>query len=246
MKRKNELAIATKGAIKMSKVTYKLEKVDGRFYFNDGTKYALIDTGYGRSVSIDGEIGPFKVSHCDKDNLHAFNPTFMRDGQRIGAILCPLDGFSCLMKGDSVTIDDDARELPGHEWFLPFAVPGLPLLECKVDGKTKRLFFDSGMRLPVLDDDSLVVGKEKLGTILEWIGPLGGLAEAPYYKATFDFPCGFRFDGHLEHDCLHMFIEMIRKSIPLDGFLGIEFFKRHDLFISAIKGKSGLAIIRRQ
>ena len=55
VKRKNELAIATKGAIKMSKVTYKLEKVDGRFYFNDGTKYALIDTGYGRSVSIDGE-----------------------------------------------------------------------------------------------------------------------------------------------------------------------------------------------
>ena len=99
----------------MSKVTYKLEKVDGRFYFNDGTKYALIDTGYGRSVSIDGEIGPFKVSHCDKDNLHAFNPTFMRDGQKIGAMLYPLDGFSCLMKGDSVTIDDDARELPGHE-----------------------------------------------------------------------------------------------------------------------------------
>ena len=119
------------------------------------------------------------------------------------------------------------------------------MIECKVDGKTKRLFFDSGMRLPVLDDDSLVAGKEKLGTILEWIGPLGGLAEAPYYKARFDFPCGFQFDGHMEHDYLHTFIEMVRKRIPLDGFLGIEFFNRHDLFISAIKGKSGLAIIRR-
>ena len=90
------------------------------------------------------------------------------------------------------------------------------------------------------------MGKEMVGAVLALIVPLGGWAEAPYYKATFDFPCGFRFDGHLEHDYLHMFIEMIRKSIPLDGFLGIEFFKRHDLFISAIKGKSGLAIIRRQ
>ena len=230
----------------MSKATYKLEKVDGRFYFNDGAKYALIDTGLGHSVSIDGEIGPFKVSRCDEDGLRAFNPTIMHDGQKIGAILWPLDGFSCLMKGDSVTIDDDARELPEHEWFLPFAMPGQPYLECKVDGKRKLLFFDSGMRLPALDDDSLVVGKEKLGEILEWIGPLHGLAEVPYYKATFDFPCGFHFDGHLEHDHLHAYINIFRQRHSLDGFLGIEFFNRHDLFISAIKGKSGLAIIRRQ
>ena len=229
----------------MSKAMYKLEKVDGRFYFNDGAKYALIDTGYGRSVSIDGEIGPFKVGRCDKDGLRSFNPTIMHDGQKIGAILCPLDGFCCLMKGDSVIIDDDARELPEHEWFLPFAMPGLPWLECKVDGKTKLLFFDSGMRLPALDDDSLLVGKEKQGINLEWIGPLRGLAEVPYYKATFDFPCGFHFDGHLEHDHLHAFIGDILAGTPLQGFLGIEFFNRYDLFISAINGKSGLAIIRR-
>ena len=88
----------------MSKVTYKLEKVDGRFYLNVGAKYSLVDTGYGRSVSVDGKIGPFTVIRRDKEKLHAFNPTFMPDGQKIGAILWPLDGFSCLMKGDSVTI----------------------------------------------------------------------------------------------------------------------------------------------
>ena len=229
----------------MSKATYKLEKVDGRFYFNDGAKYALIDTGYGMSVSIDGKIGPFKVAQCDEKHLHAFNPTFMPDGQRIGAILCPLDGFSCLMKGASVTIDDDAKELPEHEWFLPFAVPERPYLECKVDGKSKLLFFDSGMRLPALDDDSLVDGKEKVGVNLEWIGPLRGLAEVPCYKATFDFPCGFCFDGHLEHDHLHAYIGSILAGTPLQGFLGIEFFNQYDLFISAINGKSGLAVIRR-
>ena len=229
----------------MSKATYTLEKVDGRFYFNDGAKYALIDTGYGRSVSIDGKIGPFAVGHCDERQLRSFNPTIMPDGQKVGAILCPLDGFSCLMKGDSVTIDDDARELPEHEWFLPFAMQGQPWLECKVDGKTKLLFFDSGMRLPALDDDSLVKGKEKLGENLEWIAPLRGLAEVPYYKATFEFPCGFRFDGHLEHDRLHAYIGNILAGTPLQGFLGIEFFNQFDLFISAMNRKSGLAVILR-
>ena len=223
----------------MTKVSYKLEKVDGRYYFNDGIKYALIDTGYGRSVSYDGTIGPFKVGTCNLKDLQDFNPTFMHDGQKIGAIICPLNGFSCLLKGDTVTIDDDARELPEHEYFLPF-VGMASHIECNVDGKKKLLFFDSGMRLPVLGDNSLFEGKEKLGVIAEWIGPLHGLAEAPYYNATFDFPCGFHFDGHMEHDYIHALVQS-----PSGGFLGIEFFNQYDLFISAINGKRGLAIIKR-
>ena len=229
----------------MSSVTYKLEKVDGRYYFNDGEKYALIDTGYGRSVSRNGKIGPFKVSNCDINQLQAFNPTFMHDGQKIGAILCPQTGFSCLLKGETVTIDDDARELPEHEWFLPFVMDRFPVLECKVDGKEKLLFFDSGMRLPVLDDESLVEGKEKLGVIAEWIGPMHGLAEAPYYNATFDFPSGFHFEGHMEHDYLHAFVNTLSGTKLVKGFLGIEFVNKYDLFISVIRGKSGLAIIKR-
>lgn len=228
----------------MSNVTYKLEKVDGRYYFNDGTKYVLIDTGYGRSVSIDRTIGPFKVDSIDINRLQSFNPTIMHNGEKIGGILYPLDGFSCLMKGDTVTIDDDVKELPDHEWFLPF-VSGHPLLECNVDGKKKLLYFDSGMRLPVLDDDSLIAGKEKLGNIVEWIGPMRGLAEAPSYTATFDFPCGFHFDGHMEHDYLHVYINSLFAGTPVQGYLGIEFFNKYDLFISAIKGKYGLAIINR-
>ena len=228
----------------MSRVTYNIEKVDGRCYFNDGTKYVLIDTGYGRSVADRGMIGPFNVNNCDIKQLQSFNPTIMHDGQKIGAILYPLDGFSCLLKGDTVTIDDNAIELPEHEWFLPF-IGGSPLLECNVDGKKKLLYFDSGMRLPVLDDDSLVEGKEKLGVITEWIAIVQGLAEAPYYHATFDFPCGFHFDGHMEHDYLHAYISHLFGNPRVNGCLGIEFFNEYDLFISAIKGKSGLAIIKR-
>lgn len=228
----------------MSQVTYNLEKVDGRCYFNDGTKYVLIDTGYGRSVADKGMIGPFKVNNCDIKQLQSFNPTIMHDGRKIGAILYPLDGFSCLLKGDTVTIDDNAIEFPEHEWFLPF-VDSSPLLECNVDGKKKLLYFDSGMRLPVLDDDALVEGKEKLGVITEWIGIVQGLAEAPYYHATFDFPCGFHFDGHMEHDYLHAYISRLFGYTGVKGYLGIEFFNEYDLFISAIKGKRGLAIIKR-
>lgn len=224
----------------MTKVTYKLEKVDGRYYFNDGEKYVLVDTGYGRTVSYNGKIGPYRVGTQDLGGMRSFNPTFMRDGTQIGGFLCPLNGYSCLLKGDTVTIDDNAQELPEHEWFIPF-VPGRgPHVLCKVDGKQKDLFFDSGMRLPVLGDHSLVKGKEKLGDITEWIGPLHGLAEAPFYAASFDFPCGFHFDGHFEFDSLNAVA-----SWQDDGFLGIEFFTQYDLFISAIPGKEGIAIIKR-
>lgn len=224
----------------MTKVTYKLEKVDGRYYFNDGTKYVLIDTGYGRTVSADGKIGPYSVGIETAIEMQSFNPTFVHDGQRVGGFLCPLNGYSCLLKGDSVTIDDNAQEMPEHEWFIPFVPGHAPLVQCKVDGKHQVLFFDSGMRLPVLNDNSLVNGKEKLGDIAEWIGPLHGLAEAPFYSATFDFPCGFHFDGHFEYDRLNAVARW-----QANGFFGIELFTQYDLFISAIPGKEGIAIIKR-
>lgn len=229
----------------MTKISYKMVEVDGRYYFNDGAKYVLVDTGYGRSVSIDGTIGPFKVSLCQKQQLQSFNPTLMPDGSKIGAILYPMDGHSCLLKGDTVTVDDDAQELPEHQFFLPFAHSQAPLLECTCDGKKKLLYFDSGMRLPVMDDDSLLEGKTKLGEIGEWVGVLERKVDAPYYEATFAFPCGFTFDGHFEHDYPHLYIRGMFGGTGVQGYLGIEFFKKYDLFISAIPGKRGLAIISR-
>ncbi len=226
----------------MTQVTFKLKKVDDRYYFNDGEKYVLIDTGYGRTVSYNGKIGPYHVDTQDTEEMWRFNPTFMHDGTQIGGFLCPLNGYSCLLKGDSVTIDDNAQELPEHEWFIPFVPGRAPHVQCKVDGKQKELFFDSGMRLPVLCDNSLVKGKKKLGNITEWIAPLPfrGLAEAPFYTASFDFTCGFHFDGHFEYDALNFVAKW-----QGDGFLGIEFFTQYDLFISAIPGKGGIAVIKR-
>ncbi len=226
------------------KATFKMEKVDGRYYFNDGKKYSLIDTGYGVTVSTDGTIGPFAVSKINPDRLHSFNPTVMPDGSNVEGALCPQTGYSCLLKDGTVTIDDEATELPEHNWFLPYD-PVEPFVECKVDGKSKRLLFDSGMRLAVLDDQSLIEGKQKLGEIKERIGWKYMSAMAPVYEATFDFPCGLRFDGHFEYDYSQQLLKEIFGENHDKGFIGIEFFDKFDVFISAVKGKRGIALIER-
>ena len=238
----------------MAKATYRLEKVDGRRYFHDGRKYVLIDTGFGTTVSTDGTIGQWKVEVWNRERLHTFNPTKMPDGSNSEAMLCPQTGYSCLLREDSVTIDDDARELPPHDWFIPYdkeyilnGYPFKTVVECKVDGKPKKMFFDTGMRLAVLDDDSLLEGKEKVGEIEERIGWLYLSATAPVFKATFEFPCGLKFDGHFEHDYSKSLMKDIFGSANADGkgFFGIELLDRYDLFVSAINGKPGIAVIKR-
>lgn len=225
------------------KATYKMIMVDGRCYFNDGNKYVIVDTGYGVSTSIDGSIGNFNAFVHNTKELQEFNPTMMPNGQKIGGILYPPGGFSVMLTRDEVTIWDDLKELPKHKWFLPFLSEHFPIIECKIDGIYKILCFDSGMRLPVLDDDELFAGKEMEHKQLEWI-PFKGLAEVPVYKAKFKFPCGFQYDGHMEHDYLHRYISYIfRSSTFIKGYIGLEFFNDHDILISCVKGKKGIAIL---
>ena len=229
----------------MTKMTYKTEIVDGRCYFNDGDKYVLVDTGYGHTVSIDGHIGKWEVEPCDKDGLQSFNPTLMPNGKKIGGILCPTRGHNAMIRRDTVTIDDESTELPTHEWFIPFELPFASVIRCKVDGNEKLLFFDSGMKYAVLDDDSLVVGKEKKGYILEWIGLDKALAEVPYYNGTFEFPGGYRYEGVLEHDSIHFYVKKFRSG-GIQGFLGLLcFFEKYDVYISTVGTKRGLALVAR-
>lgn len=237
----------------MAKATYRLEKVDGRHYFNDGRKYVLIDTGFGQTVSADGTIGIFNVGMGDREWLHRFNPTVMPDGSFSDGMLCPQTGYSCLMTGgDTVEICDDATELPPHDWFIPYdqrymlnGRPLKPVITGKVDGIEKTMFFDSGMRMPVMDDDSLIVGKQKLGDINERIGWKFLTVPAPYYGATFEFPCGFKFEGHFEYDYSRSLMKDIFGDDDNKGFFGIELFDQYDLFISAIRGKHGIAVLKR-
>lgn len=226
------------------KATYKMIMIDGRCYFNDGEKYILVDTGYGSTVSIDGRIGDFKALVCKAKKIQEFNPTLMPNRQKIGGILYPPDGFSVMLTRDEVTIWDDLQELPEHKGFLPFLSARLPIIECEIDRFYEILYFDPGMRLAALDDDKLFAGKKMERTQLEWIGPFKGLAEVPVYKAKFTFPCGFQYDGHLEYDYLHCYVRYIFKNAPfIRGYIGLEFFNDHDILISYIKGKQGIAIL---
>lgn len=226
------------------KAEFKREMVDGRCYFNDGVKHVLVDTGYGSSISADGRIGQFAALKREEQGIQCFNPTIMRNGRKIGAIMYPLDFNGVFLKKDTVEIDDAIQELPEHDWFIPF-IGDLPVLKCKVDGRDKTAYFDSGMRLSVFDDDSLVEGKEMLRWQPEWIGVLHGLAEAPVYNAKFEFPCGLEVEREMEHDYIHQYIKMIFARTAVNGYVGLETFKGYDIFISGIPGKRGLALVER-
>ena len=240
----------------MAKVTYKLVEHDGRYYFNDGTGYFLIDTGFGhQSISPDGKIGPFTtdsrvVGGCQ--NVTSFLDSFMGparpEGKKTKGILAPMEGYSVLLKGNTVTIDDTAKELPEHVYFIPFVSAGGPIIEGKCNGKPMRFFFDSGMRMAVLDDHVLTDGKNCEGTIKEWIAPERCLADAPCYSAEYEFADGLRFEGHGEFDYSKVFLKKQREfnHNAFDAFFGIELFKQYDLFISLIPGKRGIAVIRRE
>ena len=237
----------------MTKVTYKMTEHDGRYYFNDGTGYFLIDTGFGyQSISRDGKIGPFDVRKGDRligwVTLDDFMGPSRPNGEKVKGVLAPMEGYSVLLRGDNtVTIDNDAQELPAHETFIPFADPHAPIIEGKCNGKPMRFFFDSGMRMAVLDDKILMDGKPRLGTVSEWIGLVLFQVDAPYYSAEYEFADGFRFDGHGEFDYSDTFLRSIRErnGNAFDAFFGIEFFKLYDLFISLIPKKRGLALLKR-
>ena len=169
------------------------------------------------------------------------------EGQKAKGILAPMEGYSVLFKGEMVTIDNAAQELPAHDYFIPFVSAGAPIIAGKCNGKPMRFFFDSGVRMAVLDDKILTDGKSGLGTIREWIAPEYCLADAPFYSAQYEFASGLRFDGHGEYDYSNTFLHKQREFChhAFDAFFRIELFKQYDLFISLIPEKQWIAVIRR-
>ena len=241
----------------MTKVSYKLTEFDGRYYFNDGTGYVLVDTGFNcHSRSLDGKIGPFSVSSQSPFpmvSLQFFLRNFLGpakpEGQSPKAILYPLDMKTCLLEGDTITIDDSVDELPAHVCFLPFVDSGFPVFNGKCNGKPMKFYFDTGMRMAVVDDPDLAKKKECLGTIREWIPPRHCYVDTPYYPAAFEFADGFQFEGHAEYDAGSQYISRARNAsihFDFDVFFGNEIFQQYDLFISSIPGKEGLALISKE
>jgi hypothetical protein len=112
----------------MSKVTYQIVKNDDRIFFFDGSKYVLFDSGFmaqmqNNSAAVDGKIGDFKVRTASEDFFHSFINLTMEDGCEVTAILNPMDGYNCLLKGNTLTICDENGDEFADDccYFFPFA-----------------------------------------------------------------------------------------------------------------------------
>ncbi|MBR4517465.1 MAG: hypothetical protein IKO65_00535, partial [Victivallales bacterium] len=213
--------------------------------------------------SLDGKIGPFTASKsappspCStlQDFFEYFLGPVRPEGKLPKAILNPLDYGSCLIESDSITIDDSVKELPAHDYFLPFVsspfpmLMPIPIIEGKCDGKPMRFCFDTGMRMALIDDSFVCDGKENQGTIKEWI-PIPNIhryVDVPYYPADFEFGEGFHFKGHVEIDNQGQYIKMATGGglAGFNAFFGKEICEQFNVFISSIPGKRGVAIINK-
>ena len=233
----------------MSKASYKIIKNQDRLFFHDGKRYVLIDTGFINpltetySISDDGMIGPFEVSRPPFDFLDRFINMTMDDGSKPRAVLNPLDGFNCLLEGDTITITDEDAECPEGKWFLEFTDPKLSVVEGSINGQKVRFFFDTGARMTTVGEAPH--GSEPHRTYLEWLGQLMTHADLPVYDVTLEFPCGFRYQGEaalVTHDIYRTAARMMK----IQAILGIDLFNHYDLFISARGSRRGLTLIERK
>lgn len=139
---------------------------------------------------------------------------------------------SCLLQGDTITLDDCADELPHHVCFLPFIDPILPIFQGKCNGKVLKCALHFGIRF------SRMNGVFFIGENME-------KSDSGFcYCGNFELGEDFHFKGHFE------LAFGIASLLPfaqynVDCFFGNEIFEQYDLFISSIPEKRGLAILKK-
>ena len=231
----------------MSKVTFPIFKVAERIVFNAEGTYVLLDTGFPKSVAVNGKIGPFSVSFESEEFFDSFINLSMPDGSKITAILSPMDGYNCHLTQDGITITDEPEALPEHDYFLPFTgmLKCLPIVEGTMNGTPTRLFFDSGARMTMFGEVGLAGGKPATGSYMEWMGMLRKNETLDVYDVTLDFPCGFQYKGKsaLVNDQAYLLAGM---AMGFRAMLGIDLFNDYDLYISTANQQRGLALKRRR
>ena len=229
----------------MSKVSYEIVKKDERLFFYDGKQYVLFDSGftkgYGKnSVSISGEIGPFTVGTMNNGFFSSFINMVMDDGKKVTAVLNPMDGYNCILKGNTITICDEETELPKHEYVFDFIDADLPLIEGSFNGKRCRFFFDSGARMTMFGERPAAA--EKVRSYKEWMAMLGQYAELGVYKLTLEFPNGFKYEGEgaLVED--HRY-RAAAQMMNIDAMLGIDIFNHYDMAIITRGSRRGIYLM---
>ena len=229
----------------MSKVTYPIYKVSDRIVFNANGTYTLLDTGFPRSISIDGKIGPFSVATERKGFFDSFINLAMPDGSKVTAILTPMDGYNCHLTQNGVTITDGEEVVPEHDYFLPFVNAMLPIVEGTMNGTPIRFFFDSGARMTMFGEEALTGGKPSTGSYTEWMAMLKKHKTLSVYDVALDFPCGLHHDGKgaLVKDTEYL---MSGRMMGIRAMLGIDFFNEYDLYFSTANARRGIALAKRK
>ena len=229
----------------MGKVSFEIIKHEDRLFFNDGEKYVLFDTGFidnpfgKNSASVNGKIGSFSV----KTKASAFFRQFINmeiNGCAVTAVFNPMDGFDCLLAGNTLTISDEQIPVQGKHFF-EFADDNLPILEGSLDGKSCRFFFDSGARMTMIGEPQ----SEKIRTYNEWLAMAQRYADLDVYKVRLEFPCGFKYDGEgaLVTDTLYL---QAAAFMNIRAMLGIDIFNEFDMAILVKGAKRGVVLIERK
>ena len=229
----------------MAKVSFEIVKHEDRLFFNDGEKYVLFDTGFidnpfgKNSASVNGKIGPFAVN----TKASVFFRQFINmeiNGCAVTAVFNPMDGFDCLLAGNTLTISDEEITARGR-YFLEFADDNLPILEGSLNGKSCRFFFDSGARMTMIGEPQ----SEKIRTYTEWMAMAQRHADLDVYKVRLEFPCGLKYDGEGAL-VTHTLYQQAAAFMNIRAMLGIDIFNEFDMAILVKGAKRGIVLIERK
>ena len=231
----------------MHSFSCKIIKNDDRIFFNDGTKYVLFDTGFvgnpfgKNSVSVNGKIGNIAANTMPKNFFESFINLKMEDGSSVDAVFNPLDGFNCLLAGDTLTVSDGDIPVEG-KYFFPFTDNNLPIIEGNINGSCGYFLFDSGARWTMFGYRSDAA--EKIGTYTEWMAMKRQYSELELFKLDLAFPNGFTFQGKgaLVTDPDYL---MHAQTMGIRAMLGIDIFDHYDMAIITKGNKRGITLIEK-
>lgn len=243
------------------KVTFKIIQKEDRIFFNDGTQYVLLDSGFldprhvGRySAAVNGMIGPFKVRTESKMFFENFINLQMDETRSVAAVFNPMDGFNCTLCGDMLTITDEEMKLDEYEHFFPFVkpqmpflpswlLPDLPMIEGRINGKKRTMLFDSGARMTMVTDPQLLKG-EKVRSYTEWMGMIREYAELPVFNVELQFGDDFKYSGESALVTQSTYTVQAQHS-NIFVVLGIDMFKLYDMAIVCKGSEKGIALLAR-
>lgn len=224
------------------KESYKIIKNDDRLFFSDGEKYVLFDSGFvNGSVSVNGKIGPFNAQTVAEKFMDSFINLKMPDGKNVTAVFNPMDGYNCLLQGDTIIITDEEMVLDNCKYFFPFIDKHLPLIEGSINGQNCRFFFDSGARMTMFGEKAHAV--EKIKTYTEWLAMKHSFADLDVFKLNLTFPNGFEYQGEgaLVTDRAYL---MAAQMMNIKAMLGIDIFRHYDMAVFS-KGKRGIGLLEK-